>query len=67
MLETTGYNMNIDHSKLVEKLTHKTILLDFYRIALDFGLPAAERAMDLMDQAALPQQQSKLIHLQGSN
>lgn len=37
--------------ELVEYPVHKANLLDCYRIALDFGLPAAERAIALMDKS----------------
>jgi hypothetical protein len=37
---------------------NKTSLIDCYRVALDFGLPAAERALEHLS-ISLPQQSSK--------
>ena len=47
--QPTTMKKHLPEPKLAEYPAHKANLLDCYRIALDFGLPAAERAIDLMD------------------
>lgn len=42
---------HLPEPELAEYPVHKANLLDCYRIALDFGLPAAERAIALMDKS----------------
>ena len=49
---------HLPEPKLAKYPAHKANLLDCYRIALDFGLPAAERAIDLMNKNITLNQQS---------